>query len=353
MSRGHAITLSDVQCAASVVKGYVHRTPVLTSSTLSSDAGCTLLFKCENFQRIGAFKFRGAFHAVSRLVEQAAERGEKLSAVVTHSSGNHAQALALAAEMASIPAFVVMPTNAPQVKKDAVRGYGATIVECEPTIADRELTAARVLSEHPGSVFIAPYNEPLVMAGQGTAMLEFLEQSVELTGRELDAVIIPVGGGGLISGCSIAGKGMKPGLHIFGAEPATADDAMRTLHAFRSNPTGDICTTPLPNIAPPKSHADGLLSQLGSNTWPIVRDHVEEIFTATEEEIVRAMKYVWERMKIVIEPSSAVPIAIALYSKEFQEIVRGKQVGIVVGGGNVDLAKIPWTESATKLRVDR
>ncbi|TPX64911.1 hypothetical protein SpCBS45565_g05526 [Spizellomyces sp. 'palustris'] len=332
------ISLRTVAAAAERIQGHAHKTVVLTSATLSSlfgrdpstDATRTLLFKCENFQRVGAFKFRGAFNAVSRLCQETPELAAK--GIVTHSSGNHGQAVALAAKLNGVPAYVVMPSTAPQVKKDAVKGYGATVVECVPTLQAREDTAAKVINET-GATFIHPYNHPDVISGQGTLALEFLKQAEEL-GHPLDALIAPVGGGGMLSGCITAAKAINPNIRIFAAEPLGANDCAQS---FQSK-------TFIPSVAP-KSIADGLLTSLGSLTWPIIRDNVEDVRTVTEDNIIKATRLIWERMKIIVEPSAAVPAAVALFDEEFKSLHGLNNVGIVFSGGNVDMEKLPWLRS--------
>jgi threonine dehydratase len=315
----YAATYEDVLAAAARIRGLAHQTPVMTCGALDALAGRKIFLKCENLQKVGAFKFRGASHAVSRLGDEEARRG-----VVTHSSGNHAQALALAARLRGIPAWIVMPTDAPGVKRRAVEGYGATVVPCAPTLAARESTAAEVVSRT-GATLIPPYNHPDIIAGQGTAALELLE---EVPG--LDVVIAPVGGGGLMSGTCVATRGRSPQTRLFGAEPAGADDAARSLAAGQLLPqTG------------PKTIADGLRTGLGDLTWPILRDHLEGIVTVSEEEIIAATRLLWERAKLVVEPSGAVPLAALLGSRRgvFGE---AKRVGVIVSGGNLDLDQLPW-----------
>src|SRR5262245_30927222 len=291
----YAADLSAVQAAARRLAGRAHRTPVATCTTLDRLAGRSLFFKCEHLQKSGSFKFRGACNAVFGLSDEAAGRG-----VVTHSSGNHAQALVLAARLRGIPAHVVMPSNASPVKRRAVEGYGGRVVECAPNLAAREATAAAVLAET-GGTLVPPYDHPAVIAGQGTAALELLEQV-----PDLDAVVAPVGGGGLVSGCCIAAKALRPSVRVFAAEPAGADDAARSKAAGQLIPqTG------------PKTIADGLLTSLGERTWPVIRDQVERVVTVGEEEIVAAMRQAWERAKLLIEPSSAVAVA-AVLAKEFR-----------------------------------
>ncbi len=308
---------SGVEKAAARIRSRVHRTPVLTSRSLNEMAGAELFFKCENFQKVGAFKFRGATNAVLSLTEEEARRG-----VATHSSGNHAAALSLAARNRGIPAYIVMPRTAPAVKKAAVEGYGGNIVFCEPTLEARESTLQKVVEET-GAVFIHPYNNPRVIYGQGTAALELLQEV-----PNLEAVLAPVGGGGLLSGTALTVRAVSPETRVYGAEPAGADDAYRSLHA------GLI----IPSVHP-RTIADGLLTSLGSLTFPIIRELVNDIITVDDEEIVRAMRRVWERMKIIIEPSSAVPVAVALEKKL---PVPARRIGIILSGGNVDLEQLPW-----------
>jgi threonine dehydratase/serine racemase len=314
-----AADLEDVRAAARRIAPWVHRTPVLTCGELDRRAGRRLFFKCEQFQKVGAFKFRGACNAVQRLPAEEAARG-----VVTHSSGNHAQALALAARLRGIAAHVVMPENAKLVKKSAVLGYGARVIECAPTLAAREETAARVLAET-GGTFIPPYDHPDVIAGQGTVALELLEEA-----PDLDAIVAPVGGGGLVSGTAVAARGLGGRVRVFAAEPRGADDAARSKAAG----------VRIPQTAP-RTIADGLLTSLGELTWPIVRDLVEDVITVEEEEIVAAMRLAWERAKLLIEPSSAVAVA-AVLSERFREMDGLGRVGVILSGGNVDLEHLPW-----------
>jgi threonine dehydratase len=318
-----SVCFEDVLSAADVILGVAHRTPVVTCRTLDDLAGRRLFFKAENLQKVGAFKFRGAFNAVSRLSGEAAVAG-----VVTHSSGNHAQALALAARMRGIPAFIVMPSTGSPVKQAAVRDYGAEVVLCEPTLAARESTAAEV-QQRTGATFIHPYDHPHIIAGQGTATLELVEQVDEL-GASLSAVIAPVGGGGLLSGTTIAAHGLNRGLRVFAAEPAGADDAAR------SKAAGEFVPQTSPNTI-----ADGLLTSLGQLTWPIIRDQVEQIITVSDEQIVAAMRLLWERAKLLIEPSSAVVLA-AVLDDRFRELPDIDSVGLILSGGNVNLDKLPW-----------
>ncbi|KAG8884494.1 hypothetical protein FRB98_002357 [Tulasnella sp. 332] len=384
-----AVHLSDIKAAHERIKPYVHRTPVLTSATIDDivsgrfdgNIKIRLLFKCENFQKAGAFKFRGATNAIRLLLseqnaseplnpgEGSSHRAKYNFPVITHSSGNHAQALALAAQQQGVTCHVIMPSNAPGVKKSAVRGYSAIVTECVPTLAAREETVLEVtrrLEAADSQVkveFISPYDDVRVISGQGTAAVELLEQAMELTGRTLNALVVPVGGGGLLSGCAVAAKGTDESIFVIGAEPSGADDAFRSFYgkAF------------VPSIEP-KTIADGLLTSLGTHTFPLILKHVDAIQTVTEDQIIRATKLVYERMKIVIEPSSAVSLAVALYSPgefwrylsavtprtfnasisptgldfvgKIEQLAKGKEspievnVGIVFSGGNVDLVNL-------------
>ncbi len=310
-------TLSDIQQAHKIIKPFIHRTPVLTSENLNQITGADIYFKCENFQKAGAFKIRGACNAVLSLTQDEASAG-----VTTHSSGNHAAAIALAAKWRGIKAFVVMPENAPQVKKDAVAGYGAEIIFCEPTLQAREKTLDDVV-KRTGAGFIHPYNNPKVIAGQGTSVLELLEET-----GELDIVVTPVGGGGLLSGTCLTTSALFPGTSVIAAEPSQADDAFRSLKAGKIIP-----------VVNPDTIADGLRTSLGSLTFPIIQKYVSEIITVDEQDIIIAMQLTWERLKIIIEPSSAVPLAAVLANPDK---FRNKRTGIILTGGNVDLSKIPW-----------
>jgi len=310
-------TFEDVLAARERISPYVHRTPVLTSSFLNALTGAELFFKCENFQKAGAFKVRGASNAVFGLSEEMAEKG-----VATHSSGNHALSLSYAAGRRGIPVTVVMPRTAPQAKKDAVKGYGGVIVECEPSTSSREETFARVVAQS-GAEFVHPYNDPRVIAGQATCSMELNEQV-----ENLDAVIAPIGGGGMISGTCLALSNIAPDIAIYAAEPVNADDAARSLKA------GHIIADDAPDTI-----ADGLKVPLKELTWHFVSNHVADILTAEEEEIIDAMKLIWKRMKIVVEPSSAVPLATILKNRE---LFSGKRVGVIITGGNVDLDQLPW-----------
>ncbi len=310
-------TLTDIREAAERIRPYAHRTPVLTCESLNQQVGAQVFLKCENLQKVGAFKFRGACNATYALTDEEAARG-----VATHSSGNHAQALALAARMRGISAYIVMPSNAPDVKKAAVAGYGGQITFCEPTLEARESTLDGI-RQKTGATVIHPYNNERVIAGQGTATLELLEDV-----PDLDVVIAPVGGGGLLSGTCLAAKGLNPRIRVIAGEPEMADDAYRSLQA------GEI----IPSVNP-KTIADGLLTSLGTLTFPIVQKHVEQIVTVSEAGIVEAMKFVWERAKIIIEPSSAVAVGV-LWERKIN--LTGLKVGIILSGGNVDLGKLPW-----------
>lgn len=315
----HAVDLGAIRAAAARLEGVAHRTPVETCATIDRLAGRALFFKCEQFQRVGAFKFRGAWNAVASLDDATAARG-----VVTHSSGNHAQALALAARLRGIAAHIVMPHNAPMVKRRAVEDYGGRVVSCEPTLAAREETVIRLQADT-GATLIHPYDDARVIAGQGTAALELLAQA-----GPLDAIVTPVGGGGLLAGTAIAARGVQPGIRVFAAEPAGADDAARSKRAG----------VRLPQEAP-ATIADGLLATLGTLTWPVLRDEVEEVMLVSEREIVAAMRIAWERAKLLIEPSAAVAVA-AVLSDRFRALDVGRRVGVVLTGGNVDLERLPW-----------
>jgi len=309
--------LSDILSAHKRIEPFIHRTPVLTSRQLNRIFECDLYFKCENFQKVGAFKFRGATNAVLSLTEEKKKHG-----VVTHSSGNHAAALALAAGLNGIKAFIVMPGNAPSVKKDAVAGYGASITFCKPTLQSREETCRNIM-EKEGATLVHPYDNFNVICGQGTASLELLEDV-----DDLDVVVAPVGGGGLMSGTSTCIKGINNKIKVIGAEPLNANDA------WKSFKTGIL--TPSVN---PLTIADGLLTSLSELTFSIIRKNVDDIFTVNEESIISSMKLVWERMKIIIEPSSATVLAVV---KENPGFFRGKRTGLIISGGNVDLSKLPF-----------
>jgi threonine dehydratase len=314
--------LAAVRAAASRIAPHVHRTPVMRSHGLDALVGAALYFKCENLQKVGAFKARGATNAVLSLADADAGRG-----VVTHSSGNHGAALAYAAGVRGIPAFVVMPDNAPKIKVDNVRGFGATIRFCAPNVAAREAACAAVQREH-GATLIHPFDNAAVIAGQGTAALELL---TDVPG--LDAVVAPCGGGGLLSGTAIVARALAPSIRVFGAEPANAGDAAASFRSGRIEPLPATTTI-----------ADGLRTTLAPRTFAAIRRHVDAIATCSEDAIVRAMRVTWERMKIVIEPSGAVPLACML---EAALDVRGARVGVILSGGNVDLDRLPWQAKMT------
>ena len=303
-------SLIDIQKAHDRIRPFVHRTPVMSSQQLNRIFGCDLYFKCENFQKVGAFKFRGATNAVLMLDEDQKKRG-----VVTHSSGNHAAALALAARMNGIKAYIVMPENAPSVKKAAVAGYGATITYCKPTLSAREETCNSII-EREGATLVHPYDNFNVICGQGTAALELLEDV-----DDLEIIIAPIGGGGLMSGSSICSRGIKSNIKVIGAEPLNANDAWKS---FKS---GQL----IPSVNP-STVADGLLTSLSQLTFTA-------IFTVREETILKSMILVWERMKIIIEPSSATVLGVISENPEF---FRGKKTGLIISGGNVDLKNLPF-----------
>jgi threonine dehydratase len=309
--------LAAIRAAHARVRPHVHRTPTLACASIDAEAGARLVFKCENFQRIGAFKARGASNAVFALSDDVARRG-----VVTHSSGNHGAALAYAAKRRGIPAFVVMPANAPKVKEENVRRFGATVRHSGPSGPEREAVCAQVLAET-GGTLIHPFDNADVIAGQGTAALELLDDH-----PDLDVVIAPCGGGGLLSGTAIAAKGLRPGIRVYGAEPANAGDAAASFRSGRIEALPQATTI-----------ADGLRTQIAPRTFGAIRAYVDAVETCSEDAIVRAMRMTWERMKIVIEPSCAVPLA-CLLERRFD--VAGARVGIILSGGNVDLDRLPW-----------
>ena len=313
-------TFEDVVAAHERIAPHIRRTPVLVSEALNQLTGAELYFKCENFQEAGAFKVRGACNAVFGLDEEQAKLG-----VATHSSGNHALSLSYAAGRRGIPCTVVMPRTAPQAKKDAVIGYGGRIVECEPSTSSREATFAKV-QEETGAEFVHPYNDPRVIAGQGTCSRELVEQV-----EGLDAVIAPIGGGGMISGTCLTLSSIAPGIQIYAAEPEQADDAYRSFKA------GHIIADDAPETI-----ADGLKVPLKERTWHFVSNYVTDVLTCSEQEIIDAMKLTFKRLRIVMEPSCAPPLATILKNPE---VFRGKRVGVIVTGGNVDLDKLPWIKS--------
>lgn len=308
---------SDIEAAHKRIQPQAHRTPVLTSSYFNGKTGASLFFKCENFQKIGAFKFRGAFNAISRLSEAEGKKG-----IVTHSSGNHAQAVALASGMNGYSATIVMPENAPKVKVNAVRDYGAEIIFCKNTTEARESAAQKVIDET-GATFIHPYNHPDVIAGQGTAAKELLEDH-----PDLDIIMAPVGGGGLISGTAIWAKHISPDIKVIGAEPKWADDAYRS---FKSGQIEPVLRT--------DTVADGLRTSLGELTFQAIQTNVDDIVTTSEDVIIQTMRDIWERMKIIIEPSCAVPLAAIIENKMAIDQLK---IGIILTGGNVDLENLPF-----------
>jgi len=309
--------LSHIQKALHRIQPHTHRTPVLRSKQFNERVGADVYFKCENFQKIGAFKFRGASNTVFSLTDEQSMKG-----VATHSSGNHAQAVALAARMRGIPAYIVMPSNAPKVKKEAVAGYGGIIHYCEPTLQAREDVLNDVVDET-GAYFIPSYDDKRIVAGQGTATLELLEDY-----PDLDYVLAPVGGGGLLSGTSIAAKGIRSTIKVIGAEPETVNDAYQSFKSGKLQPATNNMTI-----------ADGLRTSLSDLTFSIIYKNADDIITVSESSIIKAMRFIWERMKIIIEPSSAVPVAVLMDNKL---TVTGKKAGIIISGGNVDLDKLPW-----------
>lgn len=314
---GWPLSLDDLRMADAIIRPQIHWTPVLTSRSLDAIAGAELHFKCENFQKGGAFKFRGASHAVLSLSDAEAANG-----VATHSSGNHAAALALAAALRSVPAYVVMPRNTLQVKQQAVAAFGAEITLCEPTLEARE-TGLAAVQARTGAVIIHPYNDERIIAGQASVGLELLEDV-----RRLNTILVPVGGGGLASGVCLAVAYLSPMTRVVGVEPEVADDARRSLEAGRIIPSQY-----------PETIADGLRTSLGELTFQVLQEHLDSIVTVSEEAIARAMRLVWERLKIVIEPSAAVTAAMAL---EGLGDLAGKRVGVVLSGGNADLERLPW-----------
>jgi len=308
---------SDIEKAHRRIETLIHRTPVFTSSGINSLIGGELYFKAENFQKVGAFKFRGACNAVFSLPEEEVKKG-----VITHSSGNHGAALALAARLKDVIAHVIMPDNAPEIKKAAVAGYGAEITFCKPTLEARESTLAGVV-EQTGATEIHPYNNFSVISGQGTAAKELIEDF-----GQFDLIMVPVGGGGLLGGTAIAAKQLSPNCKVIAAEPEGADDACRS---FKSK-------TLIPSVNP-QTIADGLLTSLGERNFAIILDKVDDIVTVSEEKIIEAMRLIWERMKIVVEPSAVVSLAAILENKVD---IQGKKVGIILSGGNLDLGNLPF-----------
>jgi threonine dehydratase len=316
--QGKTVTIDDIRAAASRIAPYVHRTPVMSSRLINAEAGCDIYFKCENLQKVGAFKARGAHNAVLCLTPEQLARG-----VATHSSGNHAAALALAASHFNVPAYIVMPENAPASKVAAVRAYGGEITFCESTQAARESTL-EALCARTGASFIPPYDHPDVIAGQGTTALELVEQIDPAP----DFLIAPVGGGGLLAGCAVASKALLPGTLVIGAEPAGADDAMRSFKTGRWQPQ-----------LSPDTVADGLRTALGQLNFQLIQEHVDDILSADDPAIIYATRLVWTRMKLIVEPSAAVGLAVVL---SHPQRFAGKRVAIVFSGGNVDIDRLPW-----------
>jgi threonine dehydratase len=308
---------ADIISASTRISSYVHRTPVLSSKNINSMLNARLFFKCENFQKVGAFKYRGASNAILQLSKEQLQKG-----VATHSSGNHAQALALAAKINDTKAYIVMPSNAPRSKRDAVIGYGGEVIDCAPTLEARETTLAQIVEET-GAYFIHPYNDHHIIAGQATAARELIEDV-----PNLDYIIAPVGGGGLLSGTALAARHFASRIKVIGAEPEGADDA------YRSFQKGEIIPSVNPNTI-----ADGLLTSLGTKTFPIIKAYVSQILTVADIEIIDGMKLIWQRMKIVVEPSAAVPLAAVFCN---QQLFESKKIGIILSGGNVDLDKLPF-----------
>ena len=311
------ISKQDITEAHTRIASYIHNTPVLTSSLINEIAGCDLYFKCENFQRIGAFKMRGAANAVLQL-----SNAQKVNGVTTHSSGNHAQALAKMAQLAGLKATIVMPKTAPQVKVNAVKHYGADIVFCEPNLAARETAMQEIVNET-GATFIPPYNHEHIITGQATAAKELL-----VAYPTLDYLVTPVGGGGLLAGAALTAHYFTKNTKVIGAEPEGADDAYQSFKQEKL----------IPSIKP-NTIADGLLTSLGAINFEIIKQHVHDIFCVSDEEIKEAMRLIWERMKQVVEPSSAVALAAVLKNPT---VFKNKQIGIIISGGNVDLGKLPF-----------
>ncbi len=308
---------NELRKAHEIIKKHAHLTPVLTSTFFNQMFDANIFFKCENFQKSGSFKFRGATNAVFSLPEEKLKNG-----VITHSSGNFGQALALTAKMSDVKAYIVMPNNSPKAKVDATKGYGAEVILCEPTLEARESTAEKVIKET-GANFIHPYNDYNIIAGQASAMMEIISQT-----DNIDILVTPVGGGGLLSGTILAGNYFAPAVKVIAAEPKNADDAYRSWVSKTFIPSDN-----------PNTICDGLKTSLGSKTYPIIMEYVDEIFTAQEENVIKMMKLVWERMKIIIEPSSAVTLA-AMY--ENKKLFVNANIAVIFSGGNVDLNKIPW-----------
>lgn len=310
-------TWEQIQETHEAIKSMIHRTPVLTNTGINALTGSELYFKCENFQKVGAFKMRGASNAALRLTREEQQKG-----LATHSSGNHAQAVALSAKTLGVPAYIVMPDTSPQIKKAATAGYGAEITECVNSLEARERTLQEVVART-GATFIHPYDNYNVIAGQATCAKELLEEV-----QDLDIIMSPVGGGGLMSGTALTARYMSPGITVYGGEPKIVDDAARSMAAGELQKNDRIDTI-----------ADGLRTNLSQKTYEIIKENVDKIFTVSEEAIVKAMRLTWERMKIIIEPSCAVPLAVVMSYPSYFE---GKKVGLILTGGNVDLKKLPF-----------
>jgi threonine dehydratase len=326
MNNTYLVTIplaSDINKAREIIEPYAHKTPVLTCTTINKMLNAEVFFKCENFQKAGSFKFRGASNAILTLNKADAARG-----VSTHSSGNHAQALALAASIKGINAHIVMPENAPKIKVDAVKGYGGLITFCKPTLHDRESTLKSV-REQTGAVEIHPYNDYRIIAGQASACAELLE-----TESNLDIIIAPVGGGGLLSGTILSARYFGKCVKVIAAEPLQANDAWKSFSQKKFIPSEN-----------PVTIADGLKTSLGSLTYPIIMEGIEDVLTAKEETIISTMKLIWERMKIIVEPSGVLPLAVML---ENPGRFRGKKIGLILSGGNTDLDRLPWQNSQAK-----
>lgn len=311
------ITKEDILAASERIRPYLHRTPVLTSSTINKIAGCNIFFKCENLQKAGVFKARGATNTVFSLSDEEVKKG-----VATHSSGNHAAALSLAASLRNTTAYVVMPSNANKVKIKAVQNYGGKITFCEPNLKSREETLIKVIAQT-GSIEVHPYNDVRIIAGQSTAAKELIEEV-----NNLNIIMSPVGGGGLLSGTALSAHYFGKNVQVIAAEPTGADDAFRS---FKSKSF-------IPSINP-QTCADGLLTSLGSVTFEVIINHVSDILTADDTEIIAAMRLIWERMKIIAESSSSVPLAVILKNRD---LFAHKNVGVIISGGNVDLDSLPF-----------
>lgn len=314
------ISLDTIQRAHDRIRPHIHRTPVLTNQTIDEKANASLYFKCENFQKIGAFKARGGLNAVLQVADN-----REGTAITTHSSGNHAQAVAFAARQVGMPAYVVMPRTAPEVKKAAVRGYGAEVIECEPTLEARE-AGVRAVMERTGAVLVHPFDDDRVIAGQATSAKELIEDFGQESG--FDLILAPVGGGGLLSGTALIAHYLSPATRVIAGEPTGAADAILSFRSGRVEKAPFIDTI-----------ADGLMTSLSDRTLGIIRTHVTDILTVSDDEIIAAMRLIWERMKIIIEPSCAVPLAVVL---KHPDLFANQKIGIILTGGNVDLGKLPF-----------